>query len=164
MGIFWRNPPPPIVYVQNDQHVMGIILRNVCWGVTDPPPPWGPRQLTARPPPPLQDRQKFSDTVGCQCSNRPPPLLCSERDAALQPPAVCSTCWFMCFVSVRTWVQRAFPRRRSPPRTFCMWRGGHPMCGHGGRGMVLQNNSACPGGVPLPSDPPTPTPTPTPPK
>ena len=27
-----RKVPPPLVYVQNDQRVMGIILRCVCWG------------------------------------------------------------------------------------------------------------------------------------
>ena len=36
----WFAPP---VCVQNDQHVMGIVMRCVCVGVpTDPPPPWGP--------------------------------------------------------------------------------------------------------------------------
>ena len=27
----------PLVYVQNDQRVMGIILRYVCWGTHGPP-------------------------------------------------------------------------------------------------------------------------------
>ena len=33
MGKFFlKNFFTPFVYVQNDQHVMGIILRFVCWG------------------------------------------------------------------------------------------------------------------------------------
>ena len=37
-------------YIQNDQRVMGIILRYVCWGThRPPPPPRGARQLTVRP-------------------------------------------------------------------------------------------------------------------
>ena len=42
----------PLVYVQNDQRVMGIILRYVCWGTHCPPPPprtpvrlWSPLPL-----------------------------------------------------------------------------------------------------------------------
>ena len=31
----------PVVYIQNDQRVMGIILRYVCWGTHRPPPPPG---------------------------------------------------------------------------------------------------------------------------
>ena len=44
------------MYVQNDQRVMGIILRYVCWGTHCPPPPppaRGPWWLTARPAYPL---------------------------------------------------------------------------------------------------------------
>ena len=55
----------PFVYVQNDQRVMGIILRYVCWVPTDPPlgtpaADW-PTHL---PPPPPPDPQKFSNPVG----------------------------------------------------------------------------------------------------
>ena len=35
LGIFFT----PVVYIQNDQRVMGIILRYVCWGTHRPPPP-----------------------------------------------------------------------------------------------------------------------------
>ena len=41
MGKFFLNFFPPVVYIQNDQCVMGIILRYVCWG-TPPPPPGSP--------------------------------------------------------------------------------------------------------------------------
>ena len=53
MGKFFLNVFTPVVYVPNDQRVMGIILRYVCWG-THRPPPWGARCLTSRPthPPP----------------------------------------------------------------------------------------------------------------
>ena len=30
----------PFVYVSNDQCVMGIILRDVCWGTHGPQPPF----------------------------------------------------------------------------------------------------------------------------
>ena len=42
------------------------------------PPLPGPRRLTGQPTypsPPPPDPQKFSHTVGCQDSNRPPPLV-----------------------------------------------------------------------------------------
>ena len=39
MGKFFlKKICTPIVHIQNDQRVMGIILRYVCWG---PPPPPG---------------------------------------------------------------------------------------------------------------------------
>ena len=65
-----KNFFTPVVYVPNDQRVMGIILRYVCWGTHRPPPPppgeacdtgayaspvsvaswpWGGRRLTGRP-------------------------------------------------------------------------------------------------------------------
>ena len=57
----------PVVCVQNDQRVMGIIMRYVCWGTPPPPrPSWGAWQLTGQPtypPPPLPDPQKFSHPV-----------------------------------------------------------------------------------------------------
>ena len=39
----------PLAHIQNDQCVMGIILRYVCWGThrPPPPPPRGARRLTA---------------------------------------------------------------------------------------------------------------------
>ena len=47
-NFFFEKTFYPVVYSQNDQRVMGIILRYVCWG-TDPPPPRGARRLTAQP-------------------------------------------------------------------------------------------------------------------
>ena len=42
MGKFFLKPFfTPIVYVQNDQRALGIILRYICWG-TPPPPPGTP--------------------------------------------------------------------------------------------------------------------------
>ena len=37
MGKFFKRKFTPLVYVQNDQRIMGIILSYVCWGT--PPPP-----------------------------------------------------------------------------------------------------------------------------
>ena len=57
---FLKNNFSPVVYVQNDQRVMGIILRYLCWFTHRPP--WGARRLTGRPtyppsaPPPLPSR------------------------------------------------------------------------------------------------------------
>ena len=68
----------PVVYVSNDQRVMGIILRYVCWGTHGAPPPippWTPAIDRPTYLPPLPDPQKFSHTVGCQDSNGPPPLM-----------------------------------------------------------------------------------------
>ena len=45
--IFFEKVFTPCVFVQNDQRVMGIILRYVCWG--NPPPPY--RGLLPTPPP-----------------------------------------------------------------------------------------------------------------
>ena len=42
-----RNLFTPLLYDPNDQRVMGIILRYVCWGTHRPP--WGARRLTGRP-------------------------------------------------------------------------------------------------------------------
>ena len=55
MGKFFlKKILPPLVYVQNDHRVMGIIFRYVRWGAHRPPPPRGPRRLIGRPtyPPP----------------------------------------------------------------------------------------------------------------
>ena len=41
MGNFFGIFFTPVVYIQNDQRVMGIILRYVCWGTHRPPPPPG---------------------------------------------------------------------------------------------------------------------------
>ena len=51
MAIFFEKIFTPLVHIQNDQCVMGIILRYVCWGTHRPPPPpgGGGRRLTARP-------------------------------------------------------------------------------------------------------------------
>ena len=46
MGKFFTS----LVHIQNDQRVMGIILRYVCWGThRPPPPPRGAWRLAARP-------------------------------------------------------------------------------------------------------------------
>ena len=47
MGNFFGIYFTPVVYIQNDHRVMGIILRYVCWGThRPPPPPRGARRLT----------------------------------------------------------------------------------------------------------------------
>ena len=43
MGNFFLKIFSPVVYIQNEQRVMGIILRYVCWGI--PPPPPGARRF-----------------------------------------------------------------------------------------------------------------------
>ena len=54
----------PRVYVQNDQRILGIILRYGC-RVTHRLPPWRPRRLTGRPTyppppsPPVQTPESF---------------------------------------------------------------------------------------------------------
>ena len=57
----------PIVYIQNDQRVMGIVLRYVCWG-THRPPAWSPaaHRPTRRPP-------RFGSTKGGGRGPPPPP-------------------------------------------------------------------------------------------
>ena len=41
MGKFFLKKFSPVVYIQNEQRVTGIILRYVCWGNPPPPPPTG---------------------------------------------------------------------------------------------------------------------------
>ena len=67
--IFLNNNFTPFVYVQNDQRVMGIILRCVCFGVP-PPPARGPWWLTARPAYP---------GLGQRSPPSPPPLETAEH-------------------------------------------------------------------------------------
>ena len=64
------------VHIQNDQRVMGIILRYVCWG-THRPPPGGPAadRPTRRPP-------RFGSTKGG--GGVPPPPL--RRGVGVPPP------------------------------------------------------------------------------
>ena len=64
------------VRIQNDQRVMGIILRYVCWG-THRPPPGGPAadRPTRRPP-------RFGSTKGG--GGVPPPPL--WRGVGVPPP------------------------------------------------------------------------------
>ena len=45
----------PVVYVRNDQRVMGIILGYVCWGTHQPP------RRPLRPPPPSPKHTKGAD-------------------------------------------------------------------------------------------------------
>ena len=53
MGKFFCKKFAPLVHIQNDQLVMGIILRYVCWGThrTPPPPIRGARQSPSLQPP-----------------------------------------------------------------------------------------------------------------
>ena len=44
MDNFFSKKFSPVVYIQNDQRVMGIILRYVCWS-PPPPPPGGARRF-----------------------------------------------------------------------------------------------------------------------
>ena len=67
----------PSVYVQNDQRVMGFILRYACWGSHGPPPATGgPRRLTGRPtyPPPPPDPKSFRSRLGVNIQPGQPPL------------------------------------------------------------------------------------------
>ena len=67
---FLKNiPPPPFVYVQNDQRVMGILLRYVCWGTHQPPPPPRPMGLSQTP----HGHSKEADSGGHDPKG-PPPL------------------------------------------------------------------------------------------
>ena len=50
MGNFFLNFFTQLVHIQNDQCVMGIILRYVCWGTHQPPP--GSPAAAPRPPEP----------------------------------------------------------------------------------------------------------------
>ena len=53
----------PVVYIQNDQRVMGIILRYVCWGYPpDPPPPPAPGSPAADRP--TRRPSRFGSTRG----------------------------------------------------------------------------------------------------
>ena len=77
MGNFFEKIFTPLVHIQNDQRVMGIILRYVCWGThRPPPPPGGPAadRPTRRPP-------RFRSTKGG--GRAPPPPL--------QPPKLSHT-------------------------------------------------------------------------
>ena len=60
-SLFLKKFFTPHVYVQNDQRVMGIILRYVCWG-THRYPPGAPAADWPTPPPP--DPPKFSHMWG----------------------------------------------------------------------------------------------------
>ena len=76
----------PIVYIQNGQRVMGIILRYVCWGTHQPPPPpaRGARRLTARP----ADPQGLGQPRGGG-----DPLPWGRWGTPLQPPKRLHTPW-----------------------------------------------------------------------
>ena len=64
---FFKKVFLPVVYIQNDQRVMAIILRYVCWGTHRPPPPLGEpdaptpkvwvNQGGREPPPPPTPKQ-----------------------------------------------------------------------------------------------------------
>ena len=66
---FFGNFFAPLVHIQNEQRVMGIILRYVCWGTHRPPPPLGSPALTARP----ADPQGLGQPRGGERS--PPPYI-----------------------------------------------------------------------------------------
>ena len=71
----------PVVYVQNNQHVMGITLRYVCWGTQRPPPPSPgtpaadrPTHLTPHPPlPPSRPPEVFAPGWGLEFEQAAPP-------------------------------------------------------------------------------------------
>ena len=79
---FLKNFFTPVVCVENDQRVMGGILRDVCWAM-HPPPPSNPGQPTSPPPPPRP--KKFSHPVGVWNSNRLPHLE-PHHDLFAAPP------------------------------------------------------------------------------
>ena len=59
MGKFFlKKNFTPVVYIQNDQRVMGIILRYVCWGTYRPPPGSPAADRPTRRPP------RFGSTKG----------------------------------------------------------------------------------------------------
>ena len=78
MGNFFEKFFTPLVHIQNDQCVMGIILRYLCWGTHRPPPPPLGGPAADRPPrrPPT-----FGSTKGG--GGVPPPPL--------QPPKLSNT-------------------------------------------------------------------------
>ena len=81
MGKFFENIFTPLVYIQNDQHVMGIILRYVCWGTHRPPPPLGSPAAddpTHRPP-------RFGSTKAGGEGGLPPPFGGECPPPPLQP-------------------------------------------------------------------------------
>ena len=53
-NFFLKKIFTPLVYVQNDQCVMGIILRYVCWGTHRSPPPLVDLSVDRPPPRPLK--------------------------------------------------------------------------------------------------------------
>ena len=66
MGKFFERFFTPVVYIQSDQCIMGIILRYVCWGThrpplgspaADRPTRQPPRFGSAKPPPPPYNPQ-----------------------------------------------------------------------------------------------------------
>ena len=61
MGNFFEKIFTPLVHIQNDQCVMGIILRYVCWGTHRPPPPWGGGAVADRP---TRRPPRFGSTKG----------------------------------------------------------------------------------------------------
>ena len=91
MGKFFlKNFFTQVVYVPNDQRVMGIILRYVCWGTHQPlpgsPAPDQPTHL----PPPLQTPKSFRTQLGSRIRKGRPlaynqhPVPCERRVRTLE--------------------------------------------------------------------------------
>ena len=71
---FFEKIFTPIVEIQNDQRVMGIVLKCACWGTHRPPPPPGspaadrptrrPPRFGSTPPPPPYSPQNGCTPLG----------------------------------------------------------------------------------------------------
>ena len=82
---FFEKSLTPLVHIQNDQCVMGIILRYVCRG-THRPPPGGPAadRPTRRPP-------RFGSTKAGGGVPSPPPPWGGWGPPPLSPPKLSHT-------------------------------------------------------------------------
>ena len=85
----------PVVYVPNDQRVMGIIWRYVRWGTHGPPPPPPPGTPAADLPthlPPLQTPKSFRTRLGVKIRTGHSPRTealfggVSSQGAPMSPP------------------------------------------------------------------------------
>ena len=64
----------PVVYVPNDQRIMGIILRYVCWSTHRPPLGIPAPDQPTHPPPPLQTPKSFRARLGSRVRTGRPSL------------------------------------------------------------------------------------------